>query len=35
MDFAGIIEMVKLMFADFNIEEFVGVIMGLLGGLGA
>ncbi len=35
MDFAGIIEMVKVMFADFDIMELVNVIMGLLGGLGA
>ncbi len=35
MDFAGIIEFITVMFADFDINELINVILGLLGGLGA
>lgn len=34
MDFNAIIEMITVMFADFDINELIAVIMGLLG-LGA
>lgn len=33
MDFAGIIEMITTMFADFDINELIAVITELLGGL--